>query len=49
MKSACPKSSVSGKKMDQVMVESGFKGSFAEFLEYLRTDPKFYSTTPRVC
>jgi uncharacterized protein (DUF885 family) len=30
------------KEMDQVIAETGFKGSFAEFCTYLRTDPKFY-------
>src|ERR1700719_4457828 len=30
--------------MDAVIAESGFKGSFQEFLVYLRTDPKFYFT-----
>ncbi len=29
-------------EMDQTIRDSGFKGSFAEFLHYLRTDPKFY-------
>ncbi|WP_199096269.1 DUF885 family protein [Dyella sp. ASV21] len=29
-------------EMDQTIRETGFKGSFAEFLHYLRTDPKFY-------
>ncbi|MDB6108879.1 MAG: hypothetical protein JWR69_629 [Pedosphaera sp.] len=32
------------KEMDRVIVETGFKGSFAEFCTYLRTDPKFYFT-----
>jgi uncharacterized protein (DUF885 family) len=31
-------------EMDAVIVESGFKGSYAEFVNYLRTDPKFYFT-----
>jgi uncharacterized protein (DUF885 family) len=30
------------KEMDEVIVESGFKGSYDEFVKYLRTDPKFY-------
>ena len=34
------------KEMDAVIQEVGFKGSFKEFLEYLRTDPKFYYDTP---
>ncbi|WP_090453725.1 DUF885 family protein [Dyella sp. OK004] len=29
-------------EMDQTIHDSGFKGSFPEFLHYLRTDPKFY-------
>ncbi len=32
------------KEMDAVIAESGFKGSFEEFNNYLRTDPKFYFT-----
>ena len=31
-------------EMDKVIEESGFEGSFEEFAEYLRTDPKFYYT-----
>jgi uncharacterized protein (DUF885 family) len=31
-------------EMDKVIAESGFKGSFAEFCQFLRTDPKFYFT-----
>ena len=31
-------------EMEQVMAETGFKGSFAEFLVFLRTDPQFYYT-----
>jgi uncharacterized protein (DUF885 family) len=34
------------KEMDATIHESGFKGSFPEFLHYLRTDPKFYPKTP---
>ncbi|MDB6021035.1 MAG: hypothetical protein JWQ04_892 [Pedosphaera sp.] len=30
------------KEMDEVIAESGFKGSFKDFCNYLRTDPKFY-------
>ncbi len=33
-------------EMDAVIRETGFPGSFAEFLEYLRTDPRFYPKTP---
>ncbi len=29
-------------EMDQVIVQSGFKGTFAEFAVFLRTDPRFY-------
>jgi uncharacterized protein (DUF885 family) len=31
--------------MDSVIAASGFKGSFAEFVQFLRTDPRFYWTT----
>lgn len=34
------------KEMDSVMKETGFKGSFAGFIEFLRTDPRFYPKTP---
>ncbi len=33
-------------EMDAVIDQTGFEGSFAEFLDYLRTDPKFYAETP---
>jgi uncharacterized protein (DUF885 family) len=33
-------------EMDQVIKDSGFTGSFAEFSEFLRTDPRFYFKTP---
>lgn len=33
-------------EMDAVIKEAGFDGSFAEFVEYLRTDPRFYVDTP---
>ncbi len=33
-------------QMDSVIAASGFKGSFAEFVQFLRTDPRFYWTTP---
>ncbi|MBU6246540.1 MAG: DUF885 family protein [Xanthomonadaceae bacterium] len=33
-------------QMLQTMKESGFKGSFPEFLHFLRTDPQFYAKTP---
>lgn len=32
--------------METEMRASGFEGSFAEFLAFLRTDPQFYATTP---
>jgi len=32
-------------EMDQVIAESGFEGSFEDFLVFLRTDPQFYHTT----
>src|SRR5690606_16747346 len=34
-------------EMREVMERVGFKGSFAEFLQFLRTDPRFYAKTPR--
>lgn len=34
------------KEMDAVIAASGFKGDFAAFLEFLRTDPRFYAKTP---
>lgn len=33
-------------EMDKVIQEVKFKGSFAEFLTFLRTDPQFYYQTP---
>ena len=32
--------------MDSVIAATGFKGTFAEFVQFLRTDPRFYWTTP---
>jgi uncharacterized protein (DUF885 family) len=32
------------KEMDEVIAGTGFKGSFQEFNQYLRTEPKFYYT-----
>lgn len=32
-------------EMDRVIAESGFEGSFEDFLAFLRTDPQFYHTT----
>lgn len=31
-------------RMDQIIAETGFKGSFAEFGKFLRTDPRFFYT-----
>ena len=33
-------------EMENVISEVGFKGSFLEFLDFLRTDPQFYADTP---
>jgi uncharacterized protein (DUF885 family) len=33
-------------EMDKVIAEIGFTGSFAEFVESLRTEPRFYARTP---
>jgi uncharacterized protein (DUF885 family) len=33
-------------EMETVMRRTGFQGSFAEFLAFLRTDPRFYAKTP---
>ena len=32
-------------RMNAVMAQAGFKGSFPEFLAFLRSDPRFYVTT----
>ena len=32
-------------EMDFVIAETGFEGSFADFLNFLRTDPQFYAKT----
>lgn len=34
------------KEMDSVIRQTGFSGDFKAFLEFLRTDPKFYAKTP---
>jgi uncharacterized protein (DUF885 family) len=34
-------------EMRAVMKEAGFTGEFAEFLTFLRTDPRFYAKTPQ--
>ncbi|MCF6436434.1 DUF885 family protein [Pseudoalteromonas sp. MMG022] len=33
-------------EMEAIIKEVGFKGTFAEFTQFLRTDPQFYATTP---
>ncbi|MFJ2988601.1 DUF885 domain-containing protein [Collimonas sp. NPDC087041] len=33
-------------EMQQVMRQTGFKGTFAEFITFLNTDPRFYYTKP---
>lgn len=33
-------------EMERTIIETGFDGSFAEFLTFLRTDPQFYAKTP---
>ena len=33
-------------EMNAVMKKVGFQGTFAEFLHFLRTDPRFYAKTP---
>jgi uncharacterized protein (DUF885 family) len=32
--------------MEKTIAETGFKGSFADFLQMMRTDPRFYAKTP---
>ena len=32
-------------EMDRVIAEAGFTGSFADWLRFLRTDPRFYATS----
>ncbi|MGZ5072373.1 MAG: DUF885 domain-containing protein [Usitatibacter sp.] len=34
------------KAMDEVIASTGFKGTFAQFLEFIRTDPRFFFKTP---
>ncbi len=33
-------------EMERVLATTGFRGTFAEFLEFLRSDPRFYAKTP---
>ena len=35
------------REMNEVMRQTGFQGSFPEFLQFLRTDPRFYAKTPQ--
>ncbi len=34
------------REMEAIVREVGFRGTFAEFLTFLRTDPQFYAATP---
>ncbi|MDG2525362.1 DUF885 family protein [Stenotrophomonas sp. HITSZ_GD] len=34
-------------QMDAIIKDVGFKGDFAAFLQFLRTDPQFYAKTPQ--
>jgi len=34
-------------EMDALIAKTGFKGTFAEFVDFLRTDPRFYTTDPQ--
>ncbi|MCC4633279.1 DUF885 domain-containing protein [Xanthomonas dyei] len=34
-------------QMNAIIQQVGFKGSFAQFLSFLRTDPQFYAKTPQ--
>src|SRR5207248_5633031 len=34
-------------EMNAVMKQVGFNGDFAAFLQFLRTDPRFYAKTPQ--
>ncbi|PKI13001.1 DUF885 domain-containing protein [Colwellia sp. 12G3] len=33
-------------EMDEIIEQVNFNGSFSEFVQFLRTDPQFYATTP---
>ncbi|TMN35799.1 DUF885 domain-containing protein [Pseudoalteromonas sp. S2755] len=33
-------------EMEKIIKKVGFKGSFADFVQFLRTDPQFYAKTP---
>jgi len=34
-------------EMEKIIKDLNFKGSFSEFLQFLRTDPQFYAKTPK--
>lgn len=34
-------------EMDKIILETEFKGTFKEFLDFLRTDPQFYTDDPK--
>lgn len=34
------------REMESILLEVNFKGTFADFLQFLRTDPQFYVNTP---
>ena len=34
--------------MQEILTELHFKGSFSDFLQFLRTDPQFYAQTPQI-
>ncbi|HEX2164000.1 MAG TPA: DUF885 domain-containing protein [Thermoanaerobaculia bacterium] len=34
-------------EMDAILAATGFEGSYAEFLDFLRSDPRFYAETPQ--
>jgi uncharacterized protein (DUF885 family) len=35
------------REMNEVMKQTGFQGDFAAFVQFLRTDPRFYAKTPQ--
>lgn len=35
------------KAMEQIVIDVGFKGNFGDFLQFLRTDERFYAKTPQ--
>ena len=34
-------------EMQEIIEQVGFEGSFADFIDFLRTDPQFYATSPK--